>query len=100
LGNPVFYDDEQLAALNEARERNRARTTLTLGHVLGTDEYTIQDAMEILRYCVNLPSVLDDGCAVTIMAALLISAEADGPGVQDALQILRHLVGLPSVLDE
>jgi Leucine-rich repeat (LRR) protein len=95
-GNPVAGDTEQLAELEAARERNTTRVTLTLGHVLGTRDYTINDALEILRYIAGLPSVLD-GCDVAMMAALIISEEV--PGVQDALQILRHLVGLPSALD-
>jgi hypothetical protein len=69
---------------------------LTLGHLLGEREYKMQDALEILRYAVGLPSVLDN-CSTALLAALLVSDEL--PGVQDALQILRHIVGLDSVLD-
>jgi Leucine-rich repeat (LRR) protein len=98
-GNPVASDHEQLASLAEARARNTTRTTLTLGHVLGTEPYTVHDAIEILRHVAGLPSVLDDGCSVTIMAALVISDKHEGPGVPDAIAILRNIVGLPSALD-
>jgi Leucine-rich repeat (LRR) protein len=96
-GNPVADDTEQLAALRAARSRNANRTTLTLGHVLGTEPYTVNDALEILRYTVGLPSVLDN-CTVAVIAALIVNEEV--PDVRDALQILRSLVGLSSVFDE
>jgi Leucine-rich repeat (LRR) protein len=95
--NPVANDTEQLAALRAARSRNAHRTTLTLGHVLGTEPYTVNDALEILRYTVGLPSVLDN-CTVAVIAALIVNEEV--PDVRDALQILRSLVGLSSVFDE
>jgi hypothetical protein len=96
-GNPVADDTEQLAALRAARSRNAHRTTLTLGHVLGTEPYTVNDALEILRYTVGLPSVLDN-CTVAVIAALIVNEEV--PDVRDALQILRSVVGLSSVFDE
>jgi internalin A len=95
-GNPVTENREALQVLAAARERNTTRVTLTLGHVLGTRDYTIADAIEILRYIVGVTSVLDD-CEVAMIAALIVSE--DVPTIQDALQILRHLVGLPSALD-
>ncbi|MDR2558568.1 MAG: hypothetical protein LBC86_03355, partial [Oscillospiraceae bacterium] len=82
---------EQLTELRRARARNTDRTTLTLGHVLGTEPYTVDDAIEILRFCVGLPSVLDN-CSVAMIAALVVSAEV--PDVEDAIAILRDLVGL------
>jgi hypothetical protein len=96
-GNPVASDTEQLAALRAARSRNAHRTTLTLGHVLGTEPYTVNDALEILRYTVGLPSVLDN-CTVAVIAALIVNEEV--PDVRDALQILRSLVGLSSAFDD
>jgi len=96
-GNPVASNPEALRELAEARERNRTRTTLTLGHVLGYEKYQVEDALAILRYVVGLPSVLDD-CEVAMMAALVISSEVEGPQIDDALQILRYVVGLSSVL--
>jgi hypothetical protein len=96
-GNPVADDTEQLAALRAARSRNANRTTLTLGHVLGTEPYTVNDALEILRYTVGLPSVLDN-CTVAVIAALIVNEEV--PDVRDALQILRSLVGLSSAFDD
>jgi Leucine-rich repeat (LRR) protein len=97
--NPVASNPDALRELAEARERNRTRTTLTLGHVLGYAEYQVEDALAILRYTIGLPSVLDD-CEVAMMAALVISSEVEGPQVDDALQILRYVVGLSSVFDE
>jgi hypothetical protein len=94
--NPVHEDAAAMAALEAARAANRTRTTLTLGHLLGTERYKVTDALQILRYVVGLPSVLDN-CTVAVMAALIISEE--NPGVRDALQILRSVVGLPSRLD-
>jgi internalin A len=96
-GNPVASDTEQLAELRAARSRNAHRTTLTLGHVLGTEPYTVNDALEILRYTVGLPSVLDN-CTVAVIAALIVNEEV--PDVRDALQILRSVVGLSSAFDE
>jgi hypothetical protein len=95
--NPVASDTEQLAELRAARSRNANRTTLTLGHVLGTEPYTVNDALEILRYTVGLPSVLDN-CTVAVIAALIVNEEV--PDVRDALQILRSLVGLSSAFDD
>jgi len=69
-----------------------------LGHVLGatTDAISIADALEILRYTVGLPSIIDE-CDIAKLAALIVSEET--PGIADALQILRYLVDLPSALD-
>lgn len=93
-GNPVT--SVQLAELEEARAANRTRTTLTLGHWLGYIDFTMADAIEIMRFLVGLPSVLDD-CGIAQMAALIVSEET--PGIRDAVEILRFLVGTSSALD-
>jgi Leucine-rich repeat (LRR) protein len=94
--NPVTA--EQIDTLNETLRQRRAsmdRAVLTFGHILGIEPYTVSDALAILRYCVGLPSVLDD-CPVALMASLIVSEE--NPGMSDALEILRSLVGLPNAL--
>jgi len=98
-GNPVANDHAQLTELATVRQANReatGRRILTLGHILGEYEWTIADALEILRYTVGLPSIIDE-CDIAKLAALIVSEET--PGIADALQILRHLVDLPSALD-
>jgi tetratricopeptide (TPR) repeat protein len=77
------------------------------GDVTLTGEIAIQDALAILRYLVNLSSVLgegdlrDDGgpdfdYAQARVNALITdeSKEADVIRIQDALRVLRHLVNL------
>jgi hypothetical protein len=66
------------------------------GRLYGGEEYSIGDALAILRYTVGLPSILNI-CPDAYAAALIVSE--DTPGVRDALQILRSVVGLSSVLD-
>ena len=72
-----------------------------LGSVTGGSP-GIEDVLQILRYLVNLPSVIDTEennrawCAALITPA---SIAAGTPSIRDALQILRHLVGLPNHID-
>jgi hypothetical protein len=93
-GNPV--SQEQIEQLHETVRGNRARGVLTLGHILGTEEYTIEDVLEILKYLAGLENNLIDNCAVAFLAALIISQHE--PGIGDALEILKNLAGLPSAL--
>lgn len=98
-GTPAESDSVQLAELAEARELYRAATgrrILTLGHIFGHYEFQIGDALEILRFSVGLPSLVNE-CDIARLAALIVSE--DEPGVADALEILRHLVGLESALN-
>ncbi|MCL1832131.1 MAG: leucine-rich repeat domain-containing protein [Oscillospiraceae bacterium] len=60
-------------------------------------EPTMADALAILRYCVNLPSVLDES-DYAFAAACIVSENE--PGLADALQIMRYCVKMPSVFDE
>ena len=89
-GNPV--SEENLAQLEEARERNRVGGTLTLGHLMGYTTYTVSDALEILRFVIGLPSVIDE-CEIAKIAARTVSESGD-PTINDALAILRGIIGL------
>jgi hypothetical protein len=82
----------------QVRFANGATVSFTRGRVLAatSNKITVRDALEILRYTVGLPSVLDE-CETAYQAALIVSEET--PTIQDALQILRHITGLPSALD-
>jgi hypothetical protein len=62
-----------------------------IGDVNGDGVIDVLDAIEILRFALDLPSVLDD-CPIARKAALVVSD--DEPGVADAIAILRHVVGL------
>jgi len=64
-----------------------------LGNVSGSGEVGIADALQILRFLVNLPSSIEPGNE-SWCAALIVSDES--PGIADALQILRYLVHLPN----
>jgi hypothetical protein len=57
------------------------------------------DAIAILRYILELPSVIGT-CPDARAAASIIDPAAQNPTVHDAIAILRRLVELPSVLDE
>jgi hypothetical protein len=67
-----------------------------LGILVGRESATVHDAIAILRFAVDLPSILDT-CPDAFAAALIVSE--DEPGARDAIEILRSLVGLPSALD-
>jgi hypothetical protein len=66
------------------------------GDVNYDGKVTVDDALQVLRFLVGLPSVIDN-CEKSRKAALIVSR--DRPQVDDALQILRFLVGLPNALD-
>ena len=91
-GNPVADDEEKLAQLAEARVNNMTRTTLTLGKWLGVYEFEIEDALQILRFIIGLPSVIDE-CEVAKLAARRVTEVGD-PTLDDALAILRGVIGL------
>ena len=94
-GNPVSL--AQIEQLHEKVRGNRQRGVLTLGHVLGTEEYTIHDALEILKYLADLENNIIGNCSVALMAALIVSENE--PGIGDALEILKKLAGVPSLVD-
>lgn len=89
----AISEDEITAVVEEIEEI--VEILFTLGHVLGNDTISIDDALHILRYLVDLPSALDD-CEAAFAAALIVSKEV--PGIADALVILRFSAGLTSVL--
>jgi hypothetical protein len=92
-----LFDRAEIDALNATVRANRSRGVLTLGHVLGTEPYTINDALEILMYLAGMDSVIND-CAMARYVATIVSE--DSPGIADALEILMFLAGLESVLSE
>ena len=66
-----------------------------IGHVLGNDVVTVEDALEILKYIVGIDSIIADGNRA-FNAALITGG--DIPGMSDVLEILKHLVGMESKL--
>ena len=73
--------------------RDSASPTLGLpGYVLGQANVTTADALEILKYIVKLPGVIDNCKNAKKSAAITRS----NPGTADALEILKYVVRLPS----
>ena len=70
-------------------------TTFRMGHVLGNDVVTVEDALEILKYIVGIDSLVARS-ARAFRAALITGGET--PGTADALEILKFLVGMESKL--
>jgi hypothetical protein len=62
-----------------------------LGHVLGNESVCVNDALEILKWIVGLPGVLNN-CENAFNAARIIGGK--NPTVTDALIILKFIVGL------
>jgi hypothetical protein len=99
IENEIREREERERAEAEAQLNNECDlpvTTVALGHVRGETTMSARDAIEILRFAIDLPSILDT-CPDAFAAALIVSE--DEPGVADAIAILRNLVGLPSALD-
>ena len=65
------------------------------GHVLGYSIVTTEDALEILRYVVKLPSVISK-CENARKAASIMG---DTIATADALEILKKIVKLPNRID-
>ena len=61
------------------------------------DILSTNDALEILKSVVGLPSVFDDLTSVRGMFLRLV-IESDKPTTADALEVLKIMVGLPSVV--
>jgi hypothetical protein len=96
--------DEQSEALAEAVANVRAIFGgFRFGDVDGDGKLTHNDAIQIYRYLVNLPSIIDT-CPRAQLAANVRQRVSGGqmvkPEVQDAVQIGRRIVGLNSVLDD
>jgi hypothetical protein len=72
-----------------------------LGDVNGDGRINVSDALAILRFLVNLSSVVSPDNPDSWRAAQITSdsQRANRPGVRDALQILRYTVWLPTPLD-
>ena len=65
------------------------------GHVLGNENATVNDALEILKYIVGLGNIIAT-CDNSRKAATIVD---NAVGVQDALEILKKVVGLPNLID-
>jgi Leucine-rich repeat (LRR) protein len=87
--NPVT--DEQIAEL----KKELRKADFFMGKILGGEEITILDALEILMYLAGLDSVIEEGNNAWF--ASLITGK-DTPTINDALEILMHLAGMESVL--
>jgi hypothetical protein len=72
-------------------------STFRIGHILGNDEPTIFDALEILKYLVGIESVIDN-CETAFKAALIVSETE--PTIFDALEIIKYLVGMVNVITD
>jgi hypothetical protein len=71
------------------------------GHILGNDDITIGDALEVLKYIVKMESVITGDSIETgndaFRAACIVSKEK--PSIMDALEILKYLVEMPCELN-
>ncbi|MCL1832596.1 MAG: InlB B-repeat-containing protein, partial [Oscillospiraceae bacterium] len=68
-----------------------------VGRVTGGDKITMSDGLQVLRFLVNLSSVVKRDTPAW-NAALIVST--DKPAMADALQILRYLVKLSNVISD
>jgi hypothetical protein len=81
---------------------NSSTTTIIIiivmpGDVLGRGEIGgVEDAIQILRYLVGLPSALDNCQAARSAASFTNGVE---PDVKDAIALLRNAMGLPTILN-
>ena len=69
-----------------------------LGNVTGSDDVTINDALEILKYLAKLPSNIENN-SCNRAAALICDSKATDPTINDALEILKKLAKLPNKID-
>ena len=87
-GNGKVYDEDDYTELFKDY----------VGYLNGkSEEPWLNDALQILRYTVNLLSILDES-DYAFAAACIVSENE--PGLADALQIMRYCVKMPSVFDE
>ena len=77
-------------------EACEAELGFILGHVLGNDTITVEDALEILKYLVGIESKIVDGNRA--FKAALITGGSE-PAIGDVLEILKYLVGMESKLN-
>ena len=70
------------------------------GHILGNEELTILDVLEVLKSIVGIDSAVDK-CGYALYAALIVDERPveNKPIIFDVLEMLKHLVGMPSVID-
>ena len=70
----------------------------TLGHILGNATVTTSDALEILKYIVNLPGAIAS-CNNARKSATITDPVGGKISTTDALEILKKIVGLPNKVD-
>jgi hypothetical protein len=68
-----------------------------LGNVTGSGTISIADALEVLKYTADMPSIIDE-CSNAFFAAMVISEEE--PGIADALEIMKYVADMPNVIAE
>jgi hypothetical protein len=69
------------------------------GHILGKNDATIFDALEVLKDIVGMPNAIDDCESARTASLLTLNSRAKGePGIFDALEILKHIVGMDSAV--
>jgi hypothetical protein len=60
---------------------------------------TIMDALEILKFLVNMPSAITRDARARTASLITTEAQMLGrPSIMDALEILKYLVGMPGIL--
>jgi hypothetical protein len=69
------------------------------GYVLGNNSIGIMDALEILKYLVNMDNAIDV-CDYSRFAAQIVACALsdEDPTIMDVLEILKHLVSMDGVL--
>ncbi|MCL1904273.1 MAG: peptidoglycan DD-metalloendopeptidase family protein [Oscillospiraceae bacterium] len=70
--------------------------THELGHILGNDDITIFDFVEVLKYLVDMEDCNINKCYDAFFAALITeeSQEKGEPTIFDGIEILQHIVGM------
>jgi Leucine-rich repeat (LRR) protein len=72
-----------------------------IGHVLGNQNISINDAIEILKFLARLPNALSNEHNLNPIKAARITVTLPArPSINCALEILKHLAKLPSLLDD
>lgn len=80
----------------EALKEERCESFEAFSLLLGETAFVINDAIDIIRYVVDLPSNVGE-CEILFQASLIVSV--DEPTVRDSIEIIRYTVGLDSVLN-
>jgi hypothetical protein len=68
-----------------------------MGRVLGGEDITIMDAVEILKYLAGMDSVIMEGNDAWLAALITGGNE---PQIGDVLEILKYLAGMDNVISD